>query len=170
MFLNLENFSTASKAQLESQFETANALAHKAVAAGEKTISLNTAAAKLYFEESSAAVKEMFSLKDPQAFFALVAAQGKHNADKAAAYTRQLAETATGINAEFTQATEAHLAASKSKVVAMIDEVTKSAPAGSEKAVEMFKSVIGSANASYDQLSKSAKQAVQLSDTAKKVA
>ena len=182
MFSNLEKFSTASKAQFESQFETANTLAHKTVEAGEKTMSLHTAAVKSYFEESSAAVKQMFSLKDPQAFFALVAAQGKHNADKAAAYTRQLSETATGITAEFTQATEAQIAAAKNKVVALLDEVTKSAPAGSEKAVEMLKSVIGSANAGYDQLSKSAKQAVeaveahvskaavQLSDAVKKVA
>jgi phasin family protein len=182
MFSNLEKFSTASKAQLAAQFDTSNALVHKIVEAGEKTIALNTAAAKSYLEESGAAMKQMFSLKDPQALFALLSAQGKHNADKAAAYARQLTETASAINAEFTHATEAQIADSKSKVVAMMDEVTKSAPAGSEKAVEMLKSVIGSANAGYDQLSKSAKQAVeaveaqvnkaavQLSEVAKKVA
>jgi phasin family protein len=182
MFSNLDKFLTASKAQLVSQFDTSNALAHKMVEAGEKTIALNTAAAKSYLEESGAAVTQLFALKDPQAFFALLSAQGKHNADKAAAYARQLTETASSINAQFTQATDAHIADSKSKVVALLDEVTKSAPAGSEKAVEMLKSVIGSANAGYDQLSKSAKQAVeaveaqvskaavQLSEVAKKVA
>jgi phasin family protein len=182
MFSNLEKLSSASKAQLESQLEVANGLAHKVVAAGEKTIALNTAAAKSCLEESNAMVKELFSLKDPQALFALLTAQGKQSADKATAYARQLSETISGVNADFTQAAEAQIADSKSKVIALMDEATKSAPAGSEKAVDMLKSVIGNANASYEQLSKSAKQAVeaveaqvakasvQFSDAVKKVA
>ena len=182
MFSNLEKFSSASKSQLESQLESANGLAHKVVVAGEKAMALNTAAAKTYLEESSAAVKELFSLKDPQAFFALLQAQGKQSADKAAVYARQLSETVSSVNADFTQAAEAHIADSKSKVIALMDEATKNAPAGSEKAVDMLKSVLGNANAGYEQLSKSAKQAVeaveaqvakvvvQVSDAVKKVA
>ena len=182
MFSNLEKLSSESKAQLESQLEVANGLAHKVVSAGEKTIALNTAAAKSYLEESNAMVKELFSLKDPQALFALLTAQGKQSADKAAAYARQLSETVASVNADFTQAAEAQIADSKNKVIALVDEATKNAPAGSEKAVDMLKSVIGNANAGYEQLSKSAKQAVeaveaqvakavvQVSDAAKKVA
>jgi phasin family protein len=182
MFSNLEKLSSVSKAQLEAQMETVNGLTHKVVAAGEKTIALNTAAAKAYMEESNAAVKELFSLKDPQAFFALLTAQGKQSVDKATLYVRQLNETVSSVNADFTQAAEAQIADSKNKVIALMDEATKSVPAGSEKAVDMLKSVFGNASASYEQLTKSAKQAVQaveaqvakatvqLSDVTKKVA
>ena len=60
MFSNLEKLSSVSKAQLEAQMETVNGLAHKVVAASEKTIALNTAVAKAYLEESNAFVKELF--------------------------------------------------------------------------------------------------------------
>ena len=43
----------------------------------------------------------------------------------------------------------------------LVDDVSKNAPAGSENMVSMVKSAISSANAGYEQINKSTKEAVQ---------
>ena len=161
MLSNLEKFSSLTKSLFESQVASLNVLASKAVANGEKAVALNLAAAKAYSEESGAVGKQFLAVTDPQAFLALVTAQAKQHAEKAAAYGRQVTELVSDVKADLTQAAEAHIADSKAKVAALVDEVIKSAPAGSENAVAMLKTAIGNANAGYEQLSKSTKQAVE---------
>ena len=161
MLSNLEKFSSLTKALFESQVASLNVLASKAVANGEKAVALNIAAAKAYAEESNVAAKQFISAADPQAFFAIATAQAKQQTEKASAYGRELTELVSSAKADFTSAAEAHIAESKVKVTALVDEVIKSVPAGSENAVAMLKSVIGNANAGYEQLSKSTKQAVE---------
>lgn len=161
MFAIPEQFSTATKSHFNSQLELFNALSAKAFENVEKVIQLNVAAAKSSFEESSAAVQELISAKDPQAFFALTAAQAQPNSEKTLAYGRHLASIATGAHAEFTKAAEAQIADASSKVSALVAEVSKNAPAGSENVVAILKSAIDNANAGYAQLSKSTKQAAE---------
>ena len=57
---------------------------------------------------------------------------------------------------------EAQIAEVNRKVVAMIDEVAKNAPAGSEQAVSVLKSAIGNMSAGYEQFTKNAKQAAEV--------
>jgi len=159
MFSNLDKFSSATKALFESQFASFNALADKAFESGEKLIALNIAAAKAYTEESGVAVQQLFSVKDPQAFFALAASQAKLNAEKAASYGSHLTDIISGIKADFTHAAEAQITDSKNQATALVDEVVKSAPAGSEHAVAMLKSIVTNANSGYEQLTKTTRQA-----------
>jgi phasin family protein len=161
MFSNPENLSAATKALFESQLAIFNSLASKAVEGGQKAIALNISAAQAAAEESTAATQQLVSSKDPQTYFELAAKQAKLNAEKAAAYGRQLTEIMASVNADFTKTAEAQIADSKSKVTALVDEVIKNAPAGSENAVAMLKSVIESASAGYEQLSKNTAQAVE---------
>ena len=161
MLSNLEKFSSLTKALFESQVASLNVLASKAVASGEKAVALNIAAAKAYADEANVAAKQFISAADPQAFFALATAQAKQQSEKTSAYGRELTQLLAGAKADFTSTVEAQIAESKIKVTALVDEVIKSVPAGSENAVAMLKSVIGNANAGYEQLSKSTKQAVE---------
>lgn len=161
MFLNQEKFLSEAKALVESQFAALNALGGKAAEAGKKAMTLNVATAKAFAEESAAGARQIASAKDPQEFFVVAAAQAKLNADKAAAYGRALSEIVSGVNADFTKAAEVQIADSKIQFAALIDDVVKSAPAGSEKAVALLKSIIGTASAGCDQLTQSAKQAVE---------
>jgi phasin family protein len=117
------------------------------------------AAAKASSEESTAAVKQLLTAKDPQEFFALVSAQAKMNAEKVQSYNRTLAEIAAVSKAELSKVVEAQVSDTRDKVTALVSDVTKNAPAGSEQAVAMLKTAIDSANAGYEQLSKTAKQA-----------
>jgi phasin family protein len=161
MFTVPEQFSAASKASIEAHIAMITALANKAFESVEKVIDLNLSAARASFEESNAAAKQLFAAKDPQEWLALSAAQAQPNAEKALAYGRSLATIASSVQAEFGKAAEAQLAETSRKVLELVEEVTKNAPAGSENAIAMFKSAIGNANAGYEQLTKTTKQAVE---------
>ena len=159
MFAIPEQFSNATKANFESQFAIFSSLTSKAFEGVEKLIELNITAAKASLEESSITTKQLLSAKDPQEFFSLTAAQAQPTAEKAISYSRQLATIAAGTQAEFSKAAELQIAETNRKVISLVDEVSKNAPAGTENAVALFKSALGSANAGYEQFTKNAKQA-----------
>jgi phasin family protein len=161
MFTVPEQFSAATKANFESQLAMLNALTAKAFEGVEKVIQLNISAGRASLEESSATARQLMAAKDAQEFFSLTAAQAQPNAEKAIAYGRHLAGIASSTQAEFAKATESQIAEATRKVSTLVDEVTKNAPAGSENAVAILKSMIGNASAGYEQLTKSAKQAVE---------
>ena len=161
MFAIPEQFSNATKANLESQFAIFSSLTSKAFEGIERLAELNITAAKATLEESSNTAKQLLNAKDPQEFFALTAAQAQPTAEKAISYSRQLASIAAGTQAEFSKAAEEQIAETNRKVVSLVDEVTKNAPAGTENVVAAIKASIGNANAGYEQFTKTAKQAAQ---------
>ncbi|NMM36176.1 MAG: phasin family protein [Glaciimonas sp.] len=161
MFSVSEQFSSATKANFEAQIAMITSLTNKAFESIEKVIDLNMNAAKSSLEESTVAARQLFSAKDPQEFFSLTSNQAKPTAEKALAYSRHLANIASNAQAEFTKVAETQIAETNRKVLSLIEEVTKNAPAGSENVVAMLKTAIGNANAGYDQLTKTTKQAVE---------
>lgn len=165
MFTISEQFSAASKANLEAQVALFSSLTSKAFESVEKVVDLNLNAAKASLEESSATAKQLLAVKDPQEWLSLVTAQTQPNAEKALAYGRHLASIASDVQAEFSKAAETQIAETSRKVLELVEEVTKNAPAGSENAIALFKSAIGNANAGYEQLSKTTKQAVEVMET-----
>jgi phasin family protein len=161
MFAIPEQFSNATKANLESQFAMLTALTTKTFEGMEKLVDLNINAAKATLEESSTAARQLLSAKDAQEFFSLTAAQAQPSAEKALSYGRQLASIAAGAGAEFSKAAESQIVEANRKVISLVDEVSKNAPAGSESFVAAMKTAISNANAGYEQFSKTTKQAVE---------
>lgn len=161
MFAIPEQFSAATKTNFEAFFAAYSDLTNKAFEGVSKIVDLNLSVAKASMEESAAATKQLLSAKDPQEFFSLSAAQAQPSAEKALAYGRQLASIASSTQAELTKAAEAQIAETNRKVIALVDEVSKNAPAGSENVIAFVKSSIGNANAGYEQLTKTTKQAVE---------
>ena len=96
MFSIPEQFSSATKTNLEAQFALFSSLTSKAFEGIEKIVELNLTAAKATLEESTAAAKQLLSAKDPQEFFSLSAAQAQPSAEKAIAYGRHLAAITSG--------------------------------------------------------------------------
>lgn len=162
MFTVPEQFSTVAKANLEAQFALFASLTGKAFESVEKIVDLNLNVAKASLEDSSITAKQLLSAKDPQEFFSLTAAQAQPAAAKAIAYGRHLAGIATSAQAELTRAAEEQIAESGRKVSALVDDVSKNAPAGSENVIAIVKSAIGNANAGYEQFSRTTKQAVEV--------
>ena len=161
MFAFPEQFSNATKANLESQFAILSALTSKTFEGMEKLVDLNISTAKNALENSSATARQLLAAKDAQEFFAVTASQAQPNAEKALTYGRQLASIAADTGAEFSKAAESQFAEVNRKVITLVDEVTKNAPAGSETYVSAFKTAISNANAGYEQFSKTTKQAVE---------
>lgn len=161
MFTAPEQISAATKANFDAQLALFTTLTGKAFEGVEKFIELNLNAVKSSLEESSAATKQLLAAKDPQEFFNLSAAQAQPTAEKVLAYSRHLANITSSTQAEFTHAAEVQIAETNRKVLSLIDEVSKNAPAGSEQFVSFFKTSIDNANAGYDHISKTTKQAVE---------
>jgi phasin family protein len=161
MFTMPEQLSNATKTHFDAQMAMMNTLTSKTLESMEKFIDLNLNAVRSSIQESSHTAKQLMSAKDAQEFFTLTSAQTKPTAEKALAYSREVVSLATHTQAEFTKAAEEQLLETNRKVLHLVEEVTKNAPAGSENAVAALKSFIGSANAGYDQLTKTTKQTVE---------
>ena len=161
MFAIPEQFSNATKASLESQFALFSSLTQKTFEGVEKLVDLNINAARATLEESSAVARQLLGAKDPQEFFSVSASQAQPAAEKALSYSRQLASIAAGTRAEFSKAAESQIVEANPKVISLVDEVSKNAPAGSESFVAAVKTAISNANAGYEQISKTTKQAVE---------
>jgi len=165
MFAIPEQFSNATKANLESQFAFLSSLTTKTFEGMEKLVDLNISTARSTLEDSSNVARQLLSAKDPQEFFSVSAAQAQPTAEKALSYSRQLATIATGTGAEFSKAAEGQIVEANRKVISLVDEVSKNAPAGSESFVAAVKTAISNANAGYEQFSKTTKQAVEAMET-----
>ncbi|MFC5475357.1 phasin family protein [Paraherbaspirillum soli] len=157
-----EQFSAAAKANFEANLALYTDFTTKAFAGVEKLIDLNLTAAKASLEDSQAATKKLLAAKDLQEFFSLSVAQAQPNTEKAIAYGRHLASIATSTHADLTKAAEAQAAETKRKIIDFVEQASKNAPPGTEGAVAFVKSAIGNANAGYEQIAKSTKQAVEV--------
>lgn len=165
MFSVPEQFSNATKVNFETQIAMITSLTNKAFENIEKVIALNIHTAKAAREESTAAARQLLAAKDAQEFFSLTSTQAKPTAEKALAYSRNLANITSNAQAEFTKVAETQIADTNRKVLSLIEDVTKNAPAGSENVVAIFKSAIGNASAGYDQMTKATKATKQAVET-----
>ncbi len=161
MFTAPEQYSAATKANFDTHLAMMTALTGKVFEGIEKFVELNMTVVKTSIEESTATAKQLLSAKDPQEFFSLSTSQVQPSAEKALAYGRHLATIASSTQAEFSLAAETQITETNRKVLALFEEVSKNAPSGSEGVVEFVKNAIGNANAGYDHLTKTSKQAVE---------
>ena len=161
MFAFPEQFSNATKANFEAQFALLSALTSKTFESVEKLVELNISTTKAALEDSSSTARQLLAAKDPQEFFSVSAQHAQPNAEKALSYGRQLASIAADTGAEFSRTAESQIAEVNRKVISLVDEVTRNAPAGSETYVSALKTAISNANAGYEQFSKTTKQAVE---------
>ena len=157
-----EQLAAAAKAHFESQFQLLNALTGKAFEGMEKVIELNMNAAKTSLDEATGAAREIGTATDPQALLSASAAQLQPSAEKALDYNRRLTEIGDEVYAEFSKVAEAQITESRNKLHALIEEAEKNAPAGSENAIATMKAILGNADASYEQMMQSARQAVDV--------
>jgi phasin family protein len=165
MFSFPEQLSVAARANLDAQLSMMAVLTKKAFESVEKVVDLNMNVVRSSLNDSIAATKQLLDAKDPQDFFTLTAAQAQPSAEKVIAYSRYLFGIATSTQAEFAKAAEAQIAETNRKAIAMVDDVSRNAPAGSENAIALMKSALSNANAGYEQLSKNTRQAVEAMET-----
>jgi len=160
MTFTAEQLMAAQKANLDTLF----GLTSKAFEGVEKLVELNLQVAKTTLSEASATAQAALSVKDAQELLALQASLLQPAAEKAAAYSRHVYDIVAGTNAEVSKAAEATLADGQKKVLALVDNAVKNAPAGTENAVALVKSAVAAANNAYESVHKAAKQATEVAE------
>lgn len=165
MFPLQDTFAQAAKAGFENNVNLYLTLTGKTLESVEKLVTLNLTAVKASMEESSATAHQIFSAQNPQEFLSVVGAQAKPTFDKAMAYNGHLANIASSTQAEFAKAAEEQFTQASRRIGEFVDQAAKNAPPGSENVIAMMKTAFGNASAGYEQINKTAKQAVQAFET-----
>jgi phasin family protein len=158
--ITAEQLLAAHKSNVETMFD----LSAKAFSGVEKLVELNLQVAKTSLSEAAETTQAMLSVKDAQELFALQASLMQPSAEKAAAYGRHVYEIVAGTGAEVGKVAESTMTDTQKKVLALVDNAVKNAPAGSENAVALVKSAVAAANNAYESVSKAAKQAGEVAE------
>jgi phasin family protein len=160
MYATPEQFAAANKAGVDALFT----IAHVQFAAFERLSSLNFNTTKAAFEDGVNRAKALLSVHDAQEFVNLSATSVQPALEKAIAYSRSVYKVATQTQAEFTKLAEMQATEMNKTVVALLDTLTKNAPAGSDVAVAAVKSAMAAANSAYDSFTQVVKQATDLAE------
>ena len=158
--LNTEQVLASQKATLDTLF----GLTGKAFEGVEKLVELNVTASKAALAEVAGSTQALLSVKDPQEMLALQAALFQPMAEKTAAYSRHVYDIATGTGAEFSRTFEEQAAEAQRKFLAVVDNASKNAPAGSETAVAVLKSAIAASTNAMESVQKAVKQATEVAE------
>jgi phasin family protein len=161
MTVTPENLIAAGKAG----FKASIAIAQAQFAAAEKLAALNMTSAKSTFEEASAHLRSVITTQDPQELIKLNSGAAQPALQKAVSYAQSFYDVATQAQANVAKIVEAQTAEMNRAFASTIDALAKSAPAGSEGAINMMKSSFAAFNSAYDGWSKVAKQTADVTQT-----
>ena len=144
--------------------ETLFGLTHKAFEGVEKLVELNVQATKAALAEAANHAQAVMGVKDAQELVALQASMVQPLAEKTAAYSRHLYDIASTAGADIGRTFEAQSADAQRKVMGLVDNAARNAPAGSETAVAVMKSAVAAANNAFESMQKAVKQATEMAE------
>ncbi len=120
----------------------------------EKLVKFNLAATKAAIAQSVEGAQAASSVKDVQDLLALRTKLAEAQVQHAMGYSRHLYELATEAQAGYSALAEEVFAVYTKGMASWVDKASKSAPAGSESAINAFKSTIAATTAAFDQFQK----------------
>lgn len=130
----------------------------------EKIVKFQMGAAKGAFAQSVEGANAVAGVRDVQDLLALRTKFAESQMQSAMGYSRHLYELATEAQAGFSALAEESFGVYSKNVAAIVDKASKSAPAGSDVAVNAFKSTLAATTAAFDQFQKASKQVASLAD------
>ncbi|MBU6484708.1 MAG: phasin family protein [Betaproteobacteria bacterium] len=136
----------------------------------EKLVQLNISAAKRAIAQAVQSAQAVASVKDVQELFALRAKLAEVGVENATGYSRNLYELSSEAQAGLSALAEESWASYQKGVASWVEKASKSAPAGSDVAVNAFKSTFAASTAAFDQFQKATKQVVELADASVRAA
>ena len=136
----------------------------------EKLFKLNMNAARIAFAQGVEGAQAAASVKDVQELLAIRAKYAESGVQSALSYSRTLYDLASEAQAEYSSIAEESWASYTKGVAAFVDKASKSAPAGSDVAVNAIKSTFAASTAAFDQFQKATKQVVNLADASVRAA
>ena len=166
MYNATEQFAALNKANVAH----ATKLAALSIESAEKLFKLNLSATKIAIATSVEGAQAAASVKDVQELFALRAKFAEAGVQGAMGYSRTLYDLTSEAQAEYSALAEEAWTAYTKGVASLVDKASKSAPAGSDAAVNAFKSTFAASTAAFDQFHKASKQVVSLADASLRAA
>ena len=149
----------------KANLETAMKFAGVALQGAERILDLQVRATKSAIANSVETAKAIAGVKDAQQLAALKDTLTQPTIEKATAYAKSLYDVTAATQAEFGKLIEEQVAEYNKQVVATLDRISKTAPAGSEMGIAALKSSIAAVNSAYDNMSKVAKQFADVTQT-----
>jgi phasin family protein len=146
-------------ATTQANLEAIEGALNKSFAGAEKLVELNLAASKSAMGEIFSHLKAAMSAKTPQEFISLQSSFFQPLTEKSTAYFQHVQSIATEGSAEFTQQIEASMADAQKAFGASVDQLVKSAPAGTESAVAAFQSALSNSQKALETAQASIKKA-----------
>jgi phasin family protein len=160
MTYTAEQFVANNKANVEAL----EGFAAQAFSGLEKLVELNLATSKSAMEDTFGQLQAVMGAKDPQELMGLQAGLLQPLAEKSVAYGKQIYAVATDTSAELTKAFEAKATEAKNAFSTAVENMVKSAPAGSETAVAAFKSAVAAGQNIIETAQSTAKKAVEMAE------
>ncbi|TSE34503.1 phasin: phasin family protein [Tepidimonas charontis] len=159
--LTPEQLAAAHKANIEMLF----GLTRQALEGVERLVELNLQATRAALRDAAGETDALLSAKDVQELLQRQAALLQPMAEKSLAYSRQLYEIAASTYEAFAQATQHNLGDAQHKVEAVVDNIARNAPAGSETAVAAMRHAVQAAAVAMETVQKAMQQASALAQT-----
>ncbi len=166
MYNATEQFAELNKANVEQ----ATKLAAVALQNVEKLFQANLDAAKFALSQGVESAAAVAAVKDIQELSAVRAKYAENGLQGALGYSRSLYEIASETQAQYTALAEDAFASYTKGLASWVDKAGENAPAGSDVAVNAFKSTVAATTAAFDQFQKATKQVVSLADASVRAA
>ncbi|MGZ5229219.1 MAG: phasin family protein [Burkholderiales bacterium] len=142
----------------KANVEAALRFAGLALEGAERLIDLQMKTAKSALADGLQSARVLASVKDFDQLAALKDTLVQPSLEKATAYAKEVYDVATGTQAEFGKLVEEQVAEFNRQVISTLDQIVKTAPAGSEVGIAAMKSTLAAVNSGFDNFTKVAKQ------------
>ena len=139
-------------------------LANTTFAGAERLAALNLNAARNFIENGTATTRTLLAVKDLEALVSLQKSMARPDAEKLATYTRRVYEIAAQTQEALSEVVKAQVGELNKNLGLSLDEAARTAPAGSDVAVNALRSAISAANTAYDSMIKAARQANEIAE------
>lgn len=144
------------------------ALTNQAFDSFEKLIELNMQTTRSALAESETYWREALSYRTPEDFFTRRTSLMQQTAEQALSYSRQVADILSKLYADWVKAVCVQQEHYTSTTQSLVESIARNAPAGTEIATTMMKSVFSTASSSGETVRKAAEQAIEAAKNAAK--
>ena len=142
----------------KANIETVLRFAGVALDGAERMMDLQIKAAKSALADGIQSARMLTSVRDFEQLAALKETVVQLSFEKASAYAKEVYDVATVTSADLNKLVEEQVSEFNKQVVAALDQIVKTAPAGSEVGIAAMKQTLAAVNSGFDNLTKVAKQ------------
>ena len=148
----------------------ATKLAAIALGNAEKLASLNLNTAKAAIAQGVEGASAVAAVKDVRELFVLPTKYAETGVQSVVGYSRSLYEISSEAQTQYSAFAKEALAGYTKDFASWVEKAGASAPAGSEFAVNAFKSSVAATNAAFEQFQNASKQVVSFADASMRAA